>query len=77
MCIGLTFQYNEGAAASVHVFPIVSIFSEFYLEDIPKDIFLVIEVKGMFVSPHAGFRFKDKVHDALLRSKEKIDQHCD
>ena len=77
MCNGLTVKWDEGAAASGHVFPMVAIFSGFSKEEMPRDPFIVVEVKGMCMNSHTDIRFKEKGYVVLLRSKEKMDQYFD
>ena len=51
-CNGLKVRRNAGAFASSHVFPMVVMFSSFYMNGMPLDPFVIIEVKAMRMKLH-------------------------
>ena len=53
----------------------VGIFSGLSATEMPKDSFLVIEVKGMCVNSHLDVRSKENGYIVFLKSNEKMDQY--
>ena len=74
-CNGFSVKWDAGSHASGHALPMVGIFSSFSLVQIPKDPFVVIQVKVVCAKSRLDVRHKEVGHIILLRSNEKMDQY--
>ena len=69
---GLTIKWCERKVSSVHLIPQVVLFTGFSETEMPKDSFLVIQAKVMFVSGNIDARNKSVGYITMLMSKQKM-----